>query len=382
MIVVSSQMPTWTPANIGGDFLFESSFIRTTQPTPDDWNFEFADTSRFGSGANTLLSKVDIAGRGRVLQVECTGTTNPIAFQSGKFIVGCRNLIGIDHRTDGGAITRVNVAQLPYANIFVSTASVWTTTISEYTVTGDGFRLYGTDLGAAPGVWCQYDNMWVRNLSISEVTCLGNMGKLLQGASANMPWSSDVNAPASIPQNNKPLIYHDNADMLVSDQAAASWSWMNAVGSEWSMFIPIRFTTVGVWQAAFRTYTAYTAANVGMALVVASNNALRLYACNGAVAGYAGTAASAVAADTWYLLELHRTADDKIQFILSGAEILAPAVIPAVGGAFDQPLIVGQGFKSTESLRAKRGRIYLYKGALSATNKTKVRNWYAHYYNI
>jgi hypothetical protein len=233
-------------------------------------------------------------------------------------------------------------------------------------------------------MWSQYDNLTVRNLSVSEMKCLGNMGKLAQATAANMPWMSDANATDSLPQNGRTLIYHDvtgagNVDLLSSDQPAASWDWMQASGSSWSYFLPIYFTMKGFWQGVFRTFDVL-AGGSGVGIVAAATNALRFYYADGVNSSYQGTAVNAITDGVWYLLEAHRTADDKIQMILNGSEILAPSSIVHTGGNADIPLLFGG--RNTETMRAKRGRMYLYKGALSAGAKAQIRTWYNAHYDL
>lgn len=224
--------PAWSPLDLleGATGLWadlDAGMVRNTQPVNSDWNMEAVGTASW-LPINSTASKVSPGySGGQCLRNVCTAANGYVQTIGAGGIPGNRYLARSRNAGDGG--TGVPGIRIMNASGAIGVASTaWQQLIAEDTAvsTQIAFYCYGPI-----GSYAQHDDLEAWNLSLSGVTCKGNLGSIAMATPASMTWGSHPDAPTSTPLNGRAMMYSDGvADYMAGSLAASAYAFHKAAG--------------------------------------------------------------------------------------------------------------------------------------------------------
>lgn len=317
--ILTCGAPIWTPAGISGCILHlgryaESRATRATQPTPDDWDMERADTTRWTVYTNATLSKETTTPHGgaRCLRITPTTEGNSIVYQS-LFVAGNMYRIAGYARSDGSRTPQIG--DWVKGNKWVGTTSVsWQTIDTLFTAQHANFTLGCGGLATQTG-YVEFDDFGFTNLSVASYTPAFTTisgAALGQSSAAYMPW---------IDQTVGALRFDGTADNMSLSGALSSWKCLHD-GTGVTVLVALKRTTSGDYVLSTDNATN---TNVGVSLRRASDPGtaeLRIH--NGSGTPVCTVTQTGLTIDTPHVLEYSLSTAD-------GAEITVDGVSNASG---------------------------------------------------
>lgn len=309
----SSVIP-WTPAAIPGCILHlgsyaESRATRATQPTPDDWDMERADTTRWVPNGSCTVSKEisdpSPAG-GQWLKV----TRSAVDYYIQQWNVA---ITGNRYRLRGWMKTSGCNGVYFAPGVAIPGSASWVAVNDEQTWGGTYFYL-GCNGGVA-GAWSGWDGIQLENLSVTAYTPAFTTisgAALGQSSAAYMPW---------IDQTVGALRFDGTADNISLSGALSSWKCLHD-GTGVTVLIALKRTTSGDYILS--TDNAINT-NVGVSLLRASDpGTVELRVHNGSGTPVCTVTQTGLTINTPHVLEYSLSTAD-------GAEITVDGVSNASG---------------------------------------------------
>jgi hypothetical protein len=229
----------------------------------------------------------------------------------------------------------------------------------------------------------EVDNVAAYNLSVSQVTCKGNLGNLTQATAANMPWDSDASAPTSVLVNGKRVLYFDGvADYVASPEAASTFPFHKAAGFTASFFVRPSDDLLG----CILTTANGILTDTGIRLMrINATKALNLYICNGggvaATIDYTSTAI--LTKNVSHVVSLTWSESGGLRLLIDGSAAETAATTGAVSaGDATSTLHIGDRPWLDVSLAGALGSLLLRVGAVSDAQLLQLHNYMRSYYGL
>jgi len=216
-------------------------------------------------------------------------------------------------------------------------------------------------------------------LSANLVTCKGTLGNLVQAVPANMPWSSDADAPTSVPVNGKRVVYFGGEnDIIASNQPAASWKMWNQPGKACSYVGVVKDNSGSWYHGIFKTSNTYATTEMGMILAIHGDmqNIGVYFSKNVAPTGQQVilSAAGAFAAGAHRVVEVYKTASDTISVLVDGTTVINAVALTNLQDLNPTTTnVIGGASPVKEYWNGPMGQQFFIDRELSADEKTDLR---------